>query len=286
MERLIYRIEKVDFSVPLEISHLVALQNAVYEGKHTFSEQSFLFWYVDNPRGPAISFAAWDDKKMVANYSLIPVEMEIESRIVRGLLSMGTVTHPEHQGKGLFKTLASTAFEEAKLEGFEFVIGVANDNSYPGFIKHFSFQDVGPLDVLIGFREGISSDGKKTFSMHWDTKSLLWRTSRSRYWQKEGAVYSTQNFGPWDSVPFLKTFLGDIDEVLLNQVPLRRSTNRSRPITLYIGIGSNALKLGYRKAPSFLHRSKFHLIFSDLKGSLPIMTNSNVFFQLLDFDVI
>ena len=77
------------------------------------------------------------------------MEMNIGGRIARGLLSMATVTHPAHRGKGLFKTLARQSYETAREEHYEFVIGVANANSYPGFIKYFDFTDVCQLDVLL-----------------------------------------------------------------------------------------------------------------------------------------
>lgn len=46
-----------------------------------------------------------------------------------------TMTHPAHQGKGLFTMLARMTFELAKSEGIHFIFGFPNKNSYPGFVK-------------------------------------------------------------------------------------------------------------------------------------------------------
>ena len=52
------------------------------------------------------------------------------------------------------------SYDYAAQNGFEFVVGVANANSYPGFIKYFDFQDIGMLEVLIGSRKGIETSYK------------------------------------------------------------------------------------------------------------------------------
>ena len=48
------------------------------------------------------------------------------------------MTHPGHQRKGLFKTLAQLTHETAKQEGIPYLFTFPNKsaNSYPGFIKH------------------------------------------------------------------------------------------------------------------------------------------------------
>jgi GNAT superfamily N-acetyltransferase len=281
-----YRIELCDFSNAIMMQKLVDLQNAVYTGKHTFTEESFRFWYLDNPNGKVLSFNAWSGETMAAHYAVIPTRMRIDGRIVMGLLSMATVTHPEHRGKGLFKTLAKATYEYAMQKGYEFVVGVANDNSYPGFIKYFPFQDVGTLDVLIGMKNCIKSDGNKLFSIYWDSDTISWRAKKPKYSYFGNNLYGTIGFGPFKKVPFFKTFMGTFDKQILYNTSISCKRPGFRFATLYVGIGSDARKLGYIKAPKVLHKSGFHLIFMDLtNGKLPKMTRDNVFFQLIDFDV-
>jgi hypothetical protein len=49
------------------------------------------------------------------------------------------MTHPNHQGKGLFTKLAKLTYDLAKEEGIEFIFGFPNKNSYPGFIKKLNW---------------------------------------------------------------------------------------------------------------------------------------------------
>lgn len=281
-----YQIERLDFSNPADMQKLVDLQNAVYKGKHVFSSSSFIHWYLDNPNGHVVSYNALYGDMIAAHYALIPIKMDIESRIANGLLSMATVTHPEHRGKGLFKKLAQISFDYAAKNGYEFVIGVANANSYPGFIKYFDFQDVGMLDVLFGCRNDIDASSQKTFKMYWDKSSAQWRLGRNKYCKGKNAVFGTYPIWKFKKAPFLNTYMGHLDESLLEQLDLPKANKLMRPFNLYVGMGSNAKKIGYRDVPGFIKRSPFHLIFLDLtNGTLPNMTKDNVFFQLMDFDV-
>lgn len=282
-----YTIKRLDFSNPIDMNRLVNLQNAVYQGSHFFSEETFRFWYLDNPNGRVISFNAFHGEEMVAHYALIPVRMCVEQRIVPGLLSMATVTHPEHRGKGLFKRLARESFEYARISGYEFVIGVANANSYPGFIKYFDFQDVCQLEVLIGSSDRIQSGPSKVFRMYWDEDSISWRLGRKgRYYLNDRTVFGTKSVWIFRRAPFLHTFMGVLEPALEAKLSLPTANRFLRPFNLYVGLGSNAREVGYRPVPKWIKHSPFHLVFLDLtEGRLPRMTRDNVFFQLMDFDV-
>jgi hypothetical protein len=65
--------------------------------------------------------------------------------------SGATMTHPDHQKKGLFVTLAKMTFEAAQKEGVQFIYGFPNENSLPGFEKklNWSFQDKLCKNVLL-----------------------------------------------------------------------------------------------------------------------------------------
>lgn len=281
-----YRIERMDFSNPEDMQKLVDLQNAVYAGKHFFTNKTFLYWYLDNPNGRVVSFNAVAGDMIAAHYALIPMKMCIEGRVVLGLLSMATVTHPDHRGKGLFKTLAKATYDYAAQQGFEFVIGVANANSYPGFIKYFDFQDVGQLEVKLGYSNRIKPNGDKKFQVYWDDAALKWRSSRYGYSKDTTTLYGTKGVWKFKKAPLIKTFLGKIDSQELKGLQLPKTNKWLRPINLYVGLGSNANRIGYFNIPKFVKHSPFHLIFMDLTGgNLPPMTSDNVFFQLMDFDV-
>ena len=279
-------MERLDFSNPADMQKLVDLQNAVYEGKHSFSDTTFKHWYLDNPNGRVVSYNALYGDIIAAHYAIVPIKMEIDGRETKGLLSMATVTHPEHRGKGLFKKLAKLSYDYAAENGYEFVIGVANANSYPGFIKYFDFQDIGMLDVLMGCNSNIHENSPKIFKMSWNKDSIQWRLGNNKYIKDEKVVYGTRPVWRFKKAPLLKTFMGLLPEALLRELNIKPVRSLSRPFNLYVGMGSNARECGYRDVPKFIKRSPFHLIFLDLTGGkLPKMTKDNVFFQLMDFDV-
>lgn len=275
-----YEIKQILFDDgDTSLKQLVDLQNIVYEGKHTFTIGGFRQWYLNNPNGKVISFNAFCGEELVAHYACIPYKMQIDGRIVTGLFDMATVTHPNHRGKGLFKKLAQTTYDYAKEQGFEFVLGVANANSFPGYMKYFPFTFVGQLDVKMGLGTRIKCDGEKTYSVYRDTEIFNWRlnTCRANYSRKENVL-----LGHYNSV--VQTFMGSYSNSFLNETNAQDKHWGFRP-KLYVGLGAKFNSL-FIKVPKFLKHSPFNLIFLDLtNGKLPPITKDNIFFQLFDFDV-
>lgn len=265
------------FETDKEFDQLVELQNEVYKERgKTFSSEVFKHWYVDNPYGHAISFNAFDDDKMVAHYVCITKKMCVGNRIVDGILSMATVTHPNYRGRGLFKTLAKMTYDYARDNGYEFVIGVANANSFPGFMKYFPFQFIGQLEFKVGFGSHIKKDDDKIFSGYWSEDALKWRCKKT-YKQSGDTLIG-------DHGRFSHTLVGCFDEDSISRVKLPKNSFSLKP-SLYIGLGGRPQGI-FIKMPKFIKHSPFNLIFMDLTGGkLPQMTKDNVFFQLFDFDV-
>lgn len=275
-----YEIKLVNFDSEESLQPIIDLQNIVYTG-HSFSSEGFKFWYIDNPMGKVISFNAFYGDALVAHYACVPVKMRIEDRVVNGLLDMATVTHPDHRGKGLFKTLAKTTYEYAAKHGFEYVVGVANANSFPGYMKYFNFTFVAQLDVKWGWGTNIYKTSKKTFSGYWDEESLNWRLGRKKY-----SLYKNIAVGRYGNHIGIKTFMGGFDDDLFRKLKVNKSCNLLRPVNLYIGLGADLSKGHYFNVPKFIKHSPFNLIFLDLTdGKLPKVNKDNMFFQLIDFDV-
>ena len=275
-----YEIRQLHFDDgDISLQKVVDLQNIVYEGKHTFRTDGFRQWYLNNPMGRVISFNAFWGNELVAHYACIPYKMEIEGRVVTGLFDMATVTHPDHRGKGLFKKLAQTTYDYAKANGFEFVLGVANANSFPGYMKYFPFTFIGQLEVKMGFGTRITTDGEKTYKVYWDKDSFNWRL------KCDAANYIRMGqslLGKYNSL--VQTYMGSYSEPFLLNTEAKNEKWGPRP-KLYVGLGAKFNSL-YLTVPKFIKRSPFNLIFLDLtEGKLPQITKDNTFFQLFDFDV-
>lgn len=270
-------IKQCHFDSEKELEQLVALQNEVYKDRGlVFKTDNFKHWYVDNPYGPAVSFDAFDGEKMVAHYVCVTKKMIIDNQVVDGLLSMDTVTHPDYRGRGLFKTLAKMTYDYAREHGFKFVIGVANANSFPGFMKYFPFQSVGQLDFLVGYGRHIIPGSDKKFAGYWTEEALKWRCG-GRYKQSGDTIIGVHGM-------FSRTMLGYFGHQLVEKTKLPKASWSIKP-SLFIGLGGKP-KGFFIKMPKFVKHSPFNLIFMDLtNGELPPMTKDNVFFQLFDFDV-
>ena len=129
----------------------------------------YLQWlYYENPSGAVVGFDAMDNGNVVAHYACIPVQ--IDGYEGRSLLSLNTATHPDYQGRGLFRTLASKTYESAESD-YACVVGVANANSFGGFIRHLGFEHLGNLELRWG---NISRElgGSRCY----DLKELQWRS--------------------------------------------------------------------------------------------------------------
>ena len=264
----------------VSLQKVVDLQNIVYEGRYTFKTDGFKQWYLNNPMGRVISFNAFYGEELVAHYACIPYKMEIGGRVVLGLLDMATVTHPNHRGKGLFKKLAKTTYDYAKEQGFEFVLGVANANSFPGYMKYFPFTFVGQLDVKMGLGTRITPDGEKTYKVYWDKDAFNWRlnTCKANYSRKKQSLLGQYN-------ALVQTYMGSYSEDFLNQTKAQNKHWGFRP-KLYVGMGAKFDSL-FLTVPKFIKRSPFNLIILDLtEGKLPPVSKDNIFFQLFDFDVV
>lgn len=277
MEGTDLKIEFCDFSSEKDLENLIVTQNEVYRQRGLkFTTADFRYWYGDNPEGRVISFNAIDGDRIVAHEALVPELMEVDGRVVRCLRSMGSVTLPEYRGRKLLAILTNKCIEEAQNRGYEFVYGIANGNSIHTFLKYCGFSLVGKLDVKFGFGRVREPKGK-VFRRHWRPESLAWRTNNPKVFRRQDQVLKRFK-------PGVSAVMGTIDGTLLDKVPQLKK-GFSPAVRLYVGMGAD-VPWTFLKVPKFVKHSPFNLIFRDLTGGqLPLMTASNLFYQLMDFDV-
>jgi hypothetical protein len=91
-----------------------------------------------------VGFIAYDlNGYPAAFYGIIPMIGKYNGESILIGQSADTLTHPNHQKKGLFVYLANKTYKLAKQEGVKFLYGLPNSNSYPGFINklNWTYQD-------------------------------------------------------------------------------------------------------------------------------------------------
>lgn len=271
-----YRIEQVKVDEASLKESQALLQLVFSEHADKFSYDYLKWQYADNPAGPIVGFNAYMGEVLAAHYVTMPIYMNINGQKTKGVLSLNTATHPEHQGKRLFTTLADRTYQYAAENGYKFVIGVANANSTHGFLKHLKFKLIGPLTFNVGVGQNLYDRTDYTYTRYWDKEMIDWRLKNPsmEYFKNGYMIVSPIKPG------FKKLVYHDKDGLFTGKKLL------FRPFNLYIGYGANLKNGVYFNVPKFIERSPFNLIFRDLtRGQLPEVTKDNILFELIDFDV-
>ena len=104
----------------------------------------YLKWrYVDTPYEDILVVVEKDEQgQVVANYSASIQHLAYKHENWKAALSMTTMTHPAHQGKGLFTHLASTLYESMLDKQYNCIYGFPNRQSHYGFINKLGWVDV------------------------------------------------------------------------------------------------------------------------------------------------
>jgi predicted N-acetyltransferase YhbS len=241
----------------------------------------FLEWqYRDNPDGKIVGFNAFQNGKLVAHYAVQPMYASIDGKNEKGLLSLNTATHPEHQGKKLFTRLAEMSYESAAKQGYRFVVGVANANSTHGFINKLGFQLVGKLHAKLGFGKIVRTrDAHHGYKRNWNKENTEWRLSNpeNKYSVNESYVLASAQIG-------INAILSELNEPL--SFKGFKKSSGLKPLKLWIGIDSTIdwKKSKYFDIPDKLRPSPLNFIFKDLSGSSRKLLFSAVRFSAIDFD--
>lgn len=236
----------------------------------------FLRWqYVQNPNGYVVGFDAYVKGQLVAHYVTIPVVYQKNKSLFKGLLSLNTATDPNFQGKGLFTQLAERTYALGQSLGFDFVIGVANQNSTHGFIKKLGFELIAPLDVYLFVGKGSNQNNQPDFfSSRLDGDTINWRINNpsNPYKYNNSFVYSATDKS------FIKACLSAVYKV--NQA------DTCRPfVKMEIGLNNRPSTLMKLKLPDSLKPSPLNLIFKKLNTAINLdVDKSGLYFELIDFD--
>jgi hypothetical protein len=239
----------------------------------------FLHWqYVLNPHGAVVGFDAWDGNELAAHYVTIPVLYSVKGKVTKGLLSLNSVTHPQHQGKGLFTELASRTYELGKSLGYEFVIGVGNQNSTHGLLQ-LGFYLISPLNVKIGCGK-IQTDPGADIPLKavWCRQALHWRLhlpSHTYVLEGQEVLADTGIMG-------VRAVLAVNKDIEDNDLKRPSFT----PFKMWIGIGNKVRLHGvFINLPRSMRPAPLNLTFKDLTGKLPVFRKEDVSFELIDFDI-
>lgn len=99
----------------------------------------------DTPHGVCPTAVAMDGERFAALYTVWPIMLNLGGQPVLGAQSMDTMTHPDHQGKGLFVRTALACYDIAAARGIKAMYGLPNPHSYPGFVRRLNWDHTGDV---------------------------------------------------------------------------------------------------------------------------------------------
>lgn len=240
----------------------------------------YLSWqYATNPSGQALGYSAIYDGKIVGHFSTLPIEHYIYGRRTKGLLALNLVTHPEHRGKGLFLEMCRRTFDDAVSSDYQYIIGVANQNSTHGLVDRLGFELVSSLDVIAGYGNlMLDKQSDYAFRSLWDHEKLIWRLSNpsARYYlNNDSIICPTGKFGI-----YAQMFQGIDRGSIFNETDRDKSKLR-----VWIGLAKYRHNFStHIKIPQIFKPVPLNFIFKNLQGNNWKLLKQDVLLELFDFD--
>lgn len=115
-------------------------------------QQEFFRWkHAESPFGVSPGWVATDGESIVGFRTFMQWRFTRAGNVVRAVRAVDTATHPDHQGRGIFRMLTLHSLDALRADGVAFVFNTPNDNSRPGYLK-MGWQPVGTLPVAVRLR--------------------------------------------------------------------------------------------------------------------------------------
>ncbi len=264
------------------ISEIAVLLRLVFPTTKKYSNAFIKWQYKNNPDGSVLGFNAYHNGVLAGHYAAIPISVRLFGKEEKGLLSLNTATHPDHQGNKLFTSLAQLTYQLASEKGYGFVIGVANASSTHGFVNKLGFQLISALDAKLGWGKIIrpANVNPLQFVKIWNKETVEWKLANpeASYRIKKNIIYSaTDKMG--------------IEAILLDSSQFFSLSDNAidlgfRPFKLWIGIDTsiNWRNSFYFNIPIGIRPSPLNFIFKDLTTSDRKLEKNKVQFNAFDFD--
>lgn len=111
------------------------LRASIGEAKLPKTEEIWKYKHFDNPFGTSLVLLAVDSGRIIGVRAFMKWEWNLNGTRFSALRAVDTGILPEHQGKGIFKTLNSVGLDRAKGRGDHFIFNTPNSKSLPANLK-------------------------------------------------------------------------------------------------------------------------------------------------------
>ncbi len=124
-------------ATPEDIPVIVSLLKlSLGEGLIKKTSEIWNFKHLENPFGPSYVSLAFEHDILVGVRAFMKWQWQLKDTIWYSYRAVDTATHPDFQGKGIFKKLTLKALDDVKSkEGDTFVFNTPNQYSRPGYLK-------------------------------------------------------------------------------------------------------------------------------------------------------
>jgi GNAT superfamily N-acetyltransferase len=111
------------------------LKKSLGEGLIPKSEALWDWKHEQNPFGASFVLLAEENGVLIGLRAFMQWQWQWNGNVYKAIRAVDTATHPDHQGKGIFKKLTLQQLELCKQQGIHFVFNTPNDQSRPGYLK-------------------------------------------------------------------------------------------------------------------------------------------------------
>jgi len=125
---------------------ILTLYKEVNEREMTLAHWTWKF--AKNPFGNAVIKLMFNDDMLIGHYAVMPMDVQIRSKLVKAVLSVNTMTHPDYRGHGIFPYLGEETYRDCEQKGFKFVYGFPNRNIYRSRVEKLEWKGFGKMTAL------------------------------------------------------------------------------------------------------------------------------------------
>ncbi|WP_406280288.1 GNAT family N-acetyltransferase [Embleya sp. NBC_00896] len=127
---------------------LSLLEDALSGGPTGERTPEFFRWkHRDNPFGASPGLVAEADGRVVAVRLFLRWEFVLGGEVIRAVRAVDTATHPDVQGRGLFRRLTTELLDRIEADT-SLVFNTPNGNSLPGYLK-MGWHEVGKVPISL-----------------------------------------------------------------------------------------------------------------------------------------
>jgi len=192
------------------------LKDSLGESMIPKSENLWRWKHINNPFGKSPVLIAVEEDKIIGVRAFLRWEFIQSGKSYRACRAVDTATHPDYQGKGIFKTLTTQLITEIREQGIDFIYNTPNKQSTPGYLK-MGWEKWGQLPLKLHFHLNSGKNTHPLDPLPWKDIEDLVSQIEDRDEDKDGTALKKE-YLKWrylDCPLFPYYYLSDFESYLL-----------------------------------------------------------------------